>query len=78
MFCTCLKIVCMCIYITNTISLLRLLLKNIKVLCMVFLFMVLIYMLISQGNAIPKPLNEVDFEKFEIDSVYPYVKYDEI
>lgn len=45
---------------------------------MVFLFMVLIYMLISQGNAIPKPLNEVDFGKFEIDSVYPHVKYDEI
>lgn len=45
---------------------------------MVFLFMVLIYMLISQGNAIPKPLNEVDFEKFEIDSVYPHVIYDEI
>lgn len=78
LFCTCLKIVCKCIYITNTISLLRLLLKNIKVLCMVFLFMVLIYMLISQSNAIPKPLNEVDFEKFEIDSVYPHVKYDEI
>lgn len=53
-------------------------LKNIKVLCMVFLFIVLIYMLISQDNAIPKPLNEVDFEKFEIDSVYPHVKYDEI
>lgn len=35
-------------------------------------------MLISQDNAVPKPLNEVDFEKFEIDSVYPYVKYDEI
>lgn len=29
---------------------------------MVFLFIVLIYMLISQGNAIPKPLNEVDWK----------------
>lgn len=35
-------------------------------------------MLISQDNAVPKPLNEVDFEKFEIDSVYPHVIYDEI